>query len=204
MENPADSKPDKSNPQPPPPDLETGGPAPPAVRGAGDGDGDGGVASIVERWKREDVLKKTSLASRGLGFVFSLLSFIVMATNKHGDWREFDNYEEYRYLVGIAILSTLYTGFQVFRQYRELSKNRPLFSWKHLPMADFLSDQIVAYLLISSASSAVPLTDRMREGADSIFTDASSAAIAMQFFAFFAMAISAVVSGHKLNKQSYV
>lgn len=56
----------------------------------------GGVTNIVHRWRREDLLKRGSLAFRAFGLVFSLLAFIIMATNQHGDWREFDRYEEYR------------------------------------------------------------------------------------------------------------
>lgn len=59
--------------------------------------GGGGVSSILRRWNREDLVKKASLGLRGLGFVFSLLAFIVMVSNKHGDWKNFDRYEEYRY-----------------------------------------------------------------------------------------------------------
>lgn len=76
-------------PPPPPPaaaDLESGA----AGRG-------GGVSVIMERWKRQDLLKKGSLASRAFGFLCSFLAFVIMASNKHGDWREFDHYEEYRW-----------------------------------------------------------------------------------------------------------
>jgi len=64
--------------------------------------------------------------------------------------------------------------------------------------------QIAAYLLISSASSAVPLTNRMRTGADNIFTDASAAAISMSIFAFLSLAASALISGYKLSTQPYI
>lgn len=55
-----------------------------------------GVAPITRRWRREDMLKRGSLALRGLALLFSLLAFIIMASNKHGDWKDFDKYEEYR------------------------------------------------------------------------------------------------------------
>ena len=64
--------------------------------------------------------------------------------------------------------------------------------------------QVVAYLLISAASSAVPLTDRLRESADNIFTDSSASAISMEFLAFFALALSALISGYKLANQTYI
>lgn len=60
----------------------------------------------------------------------------------------------------------------------------------------------MAYLLISAASSAVPLTNRMRETQDNIFTDSTASALSMAFLAFFTLALSAIISGHKLSNQS--
>lgn len=68
----------------------------------------------------------------------------------------------------------------------------------------FFLKQVVAYLLISGASAAIPLTNRMREGSDNIFTDASSASISMAFFAFVSSGLSALFSGFKLAKQTYI
>ncbi|KAA8517482.1 hypothetical protein F0562_017775 [Nyssa sinensis] len=163
-----------------------------------------GVSAIVRRWRREDLLKRGSVALRGFGLLFSLLAFIIMASNKHGDWKDFDKYEEYRYVLAIAILSTLYTGGQFMRQVHELSTGKETFPRRNLALIDFYGDQIMAYLLISAASSAVPLTNRMREGADNIFTDSSASAISMEFLAFLALACSALISGYKLSNQSYI
>ncbi|XP_057473369.1 CASP-like protein 4B1 [Actinidia eriantha] len=163
-----------------------------------------GVPGILRRGRRDDLLKRGSLALRGLGLLFSLLAFIIMASNKHGNWRDFDKYEEYRYVLAIAILSTLYAGVQVLRQVHELSTGKQLFSQRNLALVDFFGDQVVAYLLISAASSAVPLTNSMREGGDNIFTDASAAAISMEFLAFLVFAFSALISGYKLSNQSYI
>ncbi|KAJ1387584.1 Casparian strip membrane protein domain [Sesbania bispinosa] len=164
----------------------------------------GGVAGILRRWKREDLLKKGSLGLRGIALLFSLISFVVMASNKHGDWREFDKYEEYRYFLAISILSILYTGGQVFRQVQEFSTAKQLLQPRMAAMIDFIGDQIIAYLLISSASSAISLTNNMREGGDNIFTDTSSAAISMSIFAFLCIAASALISGYKLSTQPYI
>lgn len=64
--------------------------------------------------------------------------------------------------------------------------------------------QIVAYLLISAASAAVPMTNRMRDNVDNSFTDAIAASISMAFFAFFTLSLSALVSGYKLSTSSYI
>ncbi|KAH7843979.1 hypothetical protein Vadar_023089 [Vaccinium darrowii] len=124
-------------------------------------------------------------------------------------WRRWDLLEERvlvftRYLLAIAILSTLYTGAQVLRQLHELFTGKQLVSPRCLALVDFLGDQIMAYFLISSASAAIPLTNFKREGRDTIFTDSSSAAISMAFFAFLVLAFSALVSGYKLSTRSYV
>lgn len=56
----------------------------------------GGVPNILQRWRREGIMKRGCLAFRAFGLLFSLLAFIIMATNQHGDWMEFDKYDEYR------------------------------------------------------------------------------------------------------------
>ncbi|KAK7260035.1 hypothetical protein RIF29_25750 [Crotalaria pallida] len=164
----------------------------------------GGATAILRRWKREDLVKRGSLGLRAIALLFSLISFILVASNNHGDGKEFDEYEEYRYLLAVAILSSLYTGGQVFRQVQELSKGKNMLQARTADLIDFFGDQIVAYLLISSASSAIPITNRMREGADNIFTDTSSAAISLAFFAFLSLALSALISGYKLSTQTYI
>ncbi|CAL0306263.1 unnamed protein product [Lupinus luteus] len=171
--------------------------APPPVAG-------GSAAGILRRLNREDLVKRGSLGLRGIALVFSLISFILVASNKHGDWKEFDKYEEYRYLLAVAILSSLYTGGQVYRQVQELSIGKNLLQPRTAALIDFFGDQIVAYLLISSSSSAIPITNKMREGADNIFTDTSSAAISLSIFAFLCLAISALISGYKLSTQTYI
>ncbi|KAL3629857.1 hypothetical protein CASFOL_026169 [Castilleja foliolosa] len=108
------------------------------------------------------------------------------------------------YVLAIAILSTLYTGLQIFRQFRELSTGREIIPRQYVGRIEFFGDQIVAYLLISAASSAIPLTNRMREGSNNIFTDSSASAISMTFFAFFVLALSSIISGYKLSYQSYI
>ncbi|KAG1339008.1 CASP-like protein 4B4 [Cocos nucifera] len=201
----------ESKPSAPPgdavaPDIENGAAASVPSNGGGTGGDDGGavVTSVVRRWKREDLLEKSTLLLRALGCLFSLVSFLVMASNKHGDWKDFDRYEEYRYLLAIAILAFLYSTVQVVRQVQRFGTGRDPVPGRFSGILDFAGDQVIAYLLISSLSAAIPLTNSMREGADNMFTDASSASISMSFFAFIALALSALISGYKLSKQTYI
>lgn len=76
--------------------IQTPPMATPAQGGGHQTPATGGIAGILRRWKREDLIKRGSLGLRGIAFLFSLISFIAMASNKHGDWKEFDRYEEYR------------------------------------------------------------------------------------------------------------
>ncbi|EPS74401.1 hypothetical protein M569_00354, partial [Genlisea aurea] len=165
---------------------------------------EGGVSNIVRRWRREDLVKRGSLAARGVCFLFSFIAFLLMASNKHGDGENFDVFEEYRYVLAIAILSSLYTGLQTAKQIHEHRTGTQIFSGRNPAISDFVGDQIVAYLLISAASSAIPLTNRLRQVGDNIFTDTSASAIALEILAFLSLAFSALISGYKLSNQSYI
>jgi hypothetical protein len=63
---------------------------------------------------------------------------------------------------------------------------------------------VIAYLLMSALSAAIPITNRMRQGTDNVFTDSSAASISMAFLAFLCLALSALISGFKLAKQAYI
>ncbi|KMT06635.1 hypothetical protein BVRB_7g158020 [Beta vulgaris subsp. vulgaris] len=79
-----------------------------------------GIGSVLRRSRRESFVRKVSVGLRALGFVFSVLSFIIMLSNNHGNGRKYGEYEEYRYLLAIAMFSTLYTGLQSFRHINQL------------------------------------------------------------------------------------
>jgi hypothetical protein len=117
-----------------------------------------------------------------------------------------------RYVLAIAIMSTVYTGGKALRQAHELLTGKRLFQQRTSALLDFFGDQIMAYLLISAASSAVTLLNLMRKATDYIYRDSSTvafvdtlaASISMAFLAFFALALSAMISGYKLSTKSYI
>lgn len=86
------SNPEGTSPKDPAPSAQAAADAPlPAGRAAGFG-----VSSIMRRWRRDGLLRRGSLASRGLALLFSLLAFVITVTNRHGGWKDFDKYEEFR------------------------------------------------------------------------------------------------------------
>ncbi|AES86867.1 transmembrane protein, putative [Medicago truncatula] len=48
---------------------------------------------ILQRWKREDSLKRASLGLRGVYSIFLLTSFLLVASNNHGYWENFDHHD---------------------------------------------------------------------------------------------------------------
>ncbi|XP_072985254.1 CASP-like protein 4B4 isoform X2 [Typha latifolia] len=165
------------------------------------------MAAVMRRWRREDLLDRSPLLLRAATWLFSFISAVVMATNRHGDWSQFYNYEEYRYLLAIAALAFLYSTVQLVRQVYRLTgrkdSNRPV-PKKAAFMVDFVGDQVIAYLLISALSAAIPITNSIRGGTDNTLTDSSAASISMAFLAFVTLALSALISGFRLSKQTYI
>jgi len=193
-----------------PPDAEKPDYAP--YNGNSTADGGGGartrssvvVDSVVARWRREDMLDKIPLALHASAAAFAFVALVLVASNQHGDWMQFDRYQEYKYLLAIAALAFLYSLAQAARHALRMRGGVDPVSAPSGRLLDFVGDQAVAYLLMSALSAAVPITNRMRSAVVNNFTDATAAAISMAFFAFVALALSAVVSGYKLSKQTYM
>ncbi|TKW36661.1 hypothetical protein SEVIR_2G454200v4 [Setaria viridis] len=127
----------------------------------------------------------------------ALLAFVgvaLVASCRHGDWMEFARYQEYRYLLGASVVACVYSAVQALRNFRRRTSGGLL---------DFAGDQLVAYLLITASSAALPITIRMRSAVTNIFTDAMVAAISLAFAAFAALALSATISGFRISSISY-
>ncbi|XP_078446464.1 CASP-like protein 4B4 isoform X2 [Wolffia australiana] len=159
---------------------------------------------VLRRHRHEMRLKNATTVLRAVSCLFSALAFIVMVTNKHGDWKEFNKYEEFRYAAAIFALGFLYAAAKLVLLSSRGDYSIAALSPRAVAMVDFATDQVLAYLLISAVSAAIPLTNRMREGADNIFTDALGGSIGMAFLAFVAVALSAMVAGYKLTIQTCI
>lgn len=171
---------------------------------AGRGGGGGVVDSVVARWRREDMLDKSPLALHAAAAIFAFIALVLVASNQHGDWMEFGRYQEFSYLLAIAALAFAYSLAQALRHAHRMRGGVDPVSTASGRLLDFAGDQVVAYLLMSALSAAIPITNRMRSAVINNFTDTTAAAISMAFFAFVALALSSMVSGYKLSKQAYM
>ncbi|KAI3958183.1 hypothetical protein MKW98_020825 [Papaver atlanticum] len=188
-------------------DVESGGEAIPTstvVRT----DMESGGASIPTttiRSGKSGLSEKGSLTLRVAALVFSTISFTIMACVKG-----FDDFDQSRYVFAAGIISTVYNVFQVSRQSYSLSTGKSLFAehtTSFMTLVDFFGDQIIAYLLISCASTVAPSVATLREVEDDLLADHGTsnlvaASTSMAFLAFFPMAVSAVISAYKLSPKT--
>ncbi|KAJ8484619.1 hypothetical protein OPV22_017104 [Ensete ventricosum] len=160
--------------------------------------------SVLRKSRTDNFLERGALLLRAFACLFSLIALAVLASNKHGDWQDFDRYQEYRYLLAIAVLAFIYSMAQILRQVNRSRTGKDFVAAQYSWIVDFAGDQVMAYLLMSSSSAAIPITNHMREAVINMFTDASAASIGMAFLAFVALALSALISGFKVSKQNYI
>ncbi|KAL9326502.1 hypothetical protein ACSQ67_007147 [Phaseolus vulgaris] len=140
----------------------------------------------------------------------------------------FDRYKEYRYCLSVNVIAFVYTAFQTCDLAYQVVAGRSIINHHLRYHFDFFMDQaslkivqfmffasnsflnvgdikiccdgqVLAYLLISSASSAATRVDDWQSnwGKDD-FTEMASASIALAFLAFIAFAISSLISGYNL------
>ncbi|CAN6169332.1 unnamed protein product [Urochloa humidicola] len=140
------------------------------------------------------------VALRAAAAVAALVGVALVGSCRHGDWMEFTRYQEYRYLLGASLLACLYAAAQAIRSFRRISSGG-VGAGRGL-LLDLAGDQAVAYLLITAASAALPITIRMRSAVINIFTDAMVVAIGLAFAAFAALALSATISVFRLSAAS--
>ncbi|XP_057517253.1 CASP-like protein 4A3 isoform X1 [Amaranthus tricolor] len=163
----------------------------------------GGVEDISARnfKKRGAVLDKVNLGLRVLEIVFCLISFAVMAADKTQGWSgdSFDRYKEYRFCLSVTILGFLYSAFQACDVAKHLATGKHVINHHLRYQFEFIMDQILAYLLISSSSAAASRADDWQSnwGKDE-FTEKASASISMAFLAFLGFAMSSLISGYNL------
>ncbi|XP_057536192.1 CASP-like protein 4B1 [Amaranthus tricolor] len=152
--------------------------------------------SDVQKWKKEDWMKKGVLALilRSCALVFSFLAFILFATLPG-----FHLTESMSYGFAIALIAMVYTVVQVGIKGHELRTGNDVITPELAYWIDFIGDQVLAYMLFSSASVGAAITNPARKLAYRDPTlDHIAAAISMSFLAFFSLASAALISSYHL------
>ncbi|VVA17701.1 PREDICTED: CASP [Prunus dulcis] len=157
--------------------------------------------SILNRSRRENMVRKALLGFRISGFVFCLISFSVMAADKNQGWAldSYYRYKEFRYCLAVNVIGFVYSGLQTYDLTYFFTSGKHVMQLHLRHYFDFLMDQILTYLLISASSSAAIRTDDWESnwGKDK-FPDMARAAVALSFLAFLAFASSSLISGYTL------
>ncbi|KAL6565783.1 hypothetical protein OROHE_004838 [Orobanche hederae] len=100
---------------------------------------------VLSLWqsKREGVVKKTALGFRVFGFVFSLVSLSVMASDKNQGWTldSFDRYKEFRHYFSV-IIAFVYSAAQVLNLSIQLATGRSNLLSQYGYFQDFALDQL--------------------------------------------------------------
>ncbi|VAI06591.1 unnamed protein product [Triticum turgidum subsp. durum] len=116
--------------------------------GARRGGGGGVVESVVARWKREDMLDKCPLALHAAAAAFAFVALVLVASNQHGDWMQFDRYQEYMYLLAIAALAFAYSLAQALRHAHRMRGGADPISAPSARLFDFIADQASCFDLL--------------------------------------------------------
>ncbi|KAL8261041.1 hypothetical protein R6Q59_025090 [Mikania micrantha] len=175
--------------------------------GGEEGNGGAGGERRSRRLKRDVLVNRSVLGFRVLEVILSLIAFSVMASDKTQGWSgdSFDRYKEYRYVVAVNAVGFAYAAFQAVDMTYHLFNGNHIISYSIRPVFDFLMDQILAYLLISASSSAATrVDDWVSNWGKDDFTEMATASIGMSFLAFFAFALSALISGYNLCNQKSI
>ncbi|KAL8226720.1 hypothetical protein R6Q57_016552 [Mikania cordata] len=188
----------------------------PAVAGVTTDERSGSVDDGGIKWSRfpptSIVTSSRTIDRLALGFrvcemILSLIALSVMASDKTQGWSgdSFDRYMEYRYLVAVNAIAFTYAAFQAIDQTYLLVYESHIIFYSLQYHFDFLIDQLMAYLLMSSSSSAASRVDDwvLNWGEDE-FTKKASASVVMSFLTFLGFASSSLISGYNLCDQDLI
>ncbi|KAF3794420.1 CASP-like protein 4B1 [Nymphaea thermarum] len=162
-----------------------------------------GVASLP-RTAATDSTKMITLVLTLLSLLFSFLSMVVMASNKT-EGGNFTVLEEYSYLIAIATIACFYSLVQFVLLLLQLfsTSTNPVLPQRSVIAVVLFGSQVLAYLLISASSAAIPNTKRLRDlDRNEPFVEKAVASISMAFLAFVTFAAAALFSASKFFNPS--
>ncbi|MBA0689696.1 hypothetical protein Goari_007413 [Gossypium aridum] len=156
------------------------------------------------RWSSRPLIHRHSnLFLRFSVLLFSFISALTLVTpstnNKHHPSPSFTDYSELIYCFIVAIIALVYTAFQLFKGISDIAHRGILISDLTSDYLSFVLDQLLVYLLVSSASAAVPIIGQVERG--TALRKGTIVSTSMAFATFLVMAICAILSGYKLCKR---
>ncbi|KAE8662074.1 UDP-D-glucose/UDP-D-galactose 4-epimerase 1 isoform 1 [Hibiscus syriacus] len=145
---------------------------------------------------RSSIHHHSTLLLRFSVLLFSFISALILAApstkKKHQPSPSFTDYPELIYCFIVASIAFLYTALQLFKGVCDIAHRGILIS-------DMALDYLVGYLLVSSASVAVPIIGLVERGTP--LRKGAVVSTSMAFATFIVMAVCAILSGYKLCKR---
>lgn len=163
-----------------------------------------------------------SMALRGATILFSVVAFVIIATNKgneegyvgltyHWKWWKAINNSSLVYLLSIDVIACFYSIVQLVLSVVSKCTGSPVLKAPKSPAATitFVCDQGLTYMLMAGCGAGASTSVFFKTGESgawscedgfSVFCDKNAAAVAMSFFAFFAMALSTAMAYFRLYK----
>ncbi|CAN6242969.1 unnamed protein product [Urochloa humidicola] len=195
---PAPAPPPATTPAPPAP-VPAPAPPPPQFRSA-----DRAVDGILSRKRRAAAMQRTALLARGAAAGLCLAALAVLAADTRKGWAQesYSNYSQFRYSEAVNVIGFVYSAFQFIALIGLMRNNKHLISHPKRDLFDFTMDQVLAYLLISSSSSATArVGDLIDNWGSDPFPNMANGSIAISFMAFIVFAICSLISAYNLFRR---
>uniref|UniRef100_A0A0D9VBX6 CASP-like protein n=1 Tax=Leersia perrieri TaxID=77586 RepID=A0A0D9VBX6_9ORYZ len=162
------------------------------------------VPDILSRKRRAATLQRTALVARGAAAGLCLAALAILAADQRKGFAldSYSNYSQLRYSEAVNVIGFVYSVFQFFVLADLMRRNKHLNPRRKGDYFDFFMDQALAYLLISSSSSATArVGDWIDNWGSDPFPKMANSSIAISFLAFLVFAISALISAYNLFRR---
>ncbi|CAD6251963.1 unnamed protein product [Miscanthus lutarioriparius] len=149
-------------------------------------------------------VQRTALLSRGAAAGLCLAALAVLAADTRKGWARdsYSNYTQFRYSEAVNVIGFLYSVFQFVALAELMRRNKHLIPHPKRDLFDFTMDQVLAYLLISSSSSATArVSDLIDNWGSDPFPSMANGSIAISFLAFAVFAICSLISAYNLFRR---
>ncbi|XP_066329235.1 CASP-like protein 4A1 [Miscanthus floridulus] len=162
------------------------------------------VPNILSRKRRAAAMQRTALLARGAAAGLCLAALAVLAADNRKGWARdsYSNYTQFRYSEVVNVIGFLYSVFQFVALAELMRRNKHLIPHPKRDLFDFTMDQVLAYLLISSSSSATArVSDLIDNWGSDPFPSMANGSIAISFLAFAVFAICSLISAYNLFRR---